>query len=54
MSVCKPKSWAIEFLRNQKMKATLKKWGKGAPQQIVKHELQYYDFKTCLTTDDIE
>ena len=24
------------------------------PQQVVKHELQYNDFKTCLTTGDIK
>ena len=41
-------------MRNQKMKTTLrKKRSKGVPQQIVKHELRYDDFKIRLTTGDI-
>jgi len=40
---------------DQKMQATLKnKGGKGVPERIVKNELQYDDFKTCLTTGDIK
>ena len=34
------------------MKITLRK-KKGVPQQIVKHELQYDDFKTGLAIGDI-
>ena len=55
MSVCKPKSWAIRFYNKSENESNIeKKRGKGVPQQIVKHELQYDDFKTCLTTGDIK
>ena len=36
------------------MKITLRKRGKGVPQQIVQNELQYDGFKTCLRTRDIK
>jgi hypothetical protein len=42
MSVCKPKSWATKFSdKSEKENDIEKKRGKGVPQQIVKHELQY-------------
>ena len=54
MSVCKPKSWAIKFYDKSENECDIqKKRGKGVPQQIVNNELQYDDFKTCLTTGDI-
>ena len=34
------------------MRATLKKSGKGVPQQIGKRELKYNAFKPCLTMGD--
>jgi len=55
MIVCKPKSWAAKFYDKSEDESNIEKQrGKGLTQQIVKHELQYDDLKTCLTTEDIK
>ena len=54
MSVCKPTSWAVKsYDRSENEKNIEKKRGKGVPQQIIKNELQYDDFKIRLTFGDI-
>ena len=55
MNVCKPKGLAIKFYDKAENENNIEKErGKGVPQEIVKHELQYDNFKICLATGDIK
>ena len=59
MSVCKPKSYAVQFYDKYENEHGLdqnieKKKGKGVPKSIVKNELHYDDFKHCLNTGDVK